>query len=313
MRKLILYIHKISYGSNEKHKYKYNNKVLWLVCNVLSRVCDVSMNLYLKLYAFLGFYPSKLRGRDDIVVSLTSYPGRIKNVWMVIDSIFNQKVQPGLICLYLMKDEFPNGESSLPKRLLHYKKIGLKICFREINLKPHNKYFFALQEFKDRNVITVDDDLYYHDDLISNLLKIHQEHPNCVCSNKIKEIRSSQNSKFLPYSQWSTTPNSIPSQRNLALGYAGVLYPAGVFNNNKSVFTVEKIKLLALKADDLWLKIQERLANIKVASGSYYSVGPNILGTQIISLQSTNCSGGNDKQWRSLCEYYKLDSSDFAS
>ena len=68
---------------------------------------------------------------------------------------------------------------------------------------------------------------------------------------------------------------------------------------------------LALRADDLWLKVHEILQNIEVVAGGYYCIGPSILGAQKVSLMSTNCSGENDIQWKKLCEYYGIDKSAF--
>lgn len=308
IRTFILYTHKIFYGANNKHLYKGKNIFLYIVCNVMSRLCDIAMNLYLNFYSYWDLYPKRLNGNNEVIISLTSFPKRINKVWMVVDSMFHQKVQPGKIYMYLSKEEFPEERKNLPKRLLEYEKLGLNICFCECNLMPHNKYFYALQEFIDKCVITIDDDIYYRDDLISNLLELHKKHPHSICANKVCRIAFNDNAGFMPYSQWKTPLcSNMPSLFDVALGYGGVLYPAHVFWKN-DVFDVQTLKELALKADDLWLKAHEIIQNIQVVTGEHYCIGPNILGAQTVSLMSTNCSGENDIQWMKLCKYYGIKS-----
>lgn len=311
MRNFILKLHKLFYGYNNKH-YKTRNYIAKIICNIMSRFCDVSLNLYLKIYGKLGLYPSPLKEENDIIVSLTSFPKRIGKLWMVIDSIFHQKMRPSKICLYLSVEEFPKGKASLPKRLLMYEKLGLEICFRKDNLMPHNKYYYVLQEYPKYNIITIDDDMYYHNNLISNLWNLHNQYPNCVCANTINIIRFDNNGNFMPYNKWERpVTKQKPSKNNIALGYNGVLYPSHIYTY-QDVFDKAKIRELSLKADDLWLKIHQIREDIRVVSGNYFCTGISILGAQAISLMSTNCGNNeNDYQWNKLCEYYQVSKKSF--
>ena len=311
MRNIILKVHKIFYGYNNKH-YKTRNYITKIICNIMSRFCDVTLNLYLKIYGKLGLYPSPLKEENDIIVSLTSFPKRIDSLWMVIDSMFHQTIRPSKIFLYLSKEEFPKGKESLPKRLLNYENLGLNICFRDENLMPHNKYYYALQEHCKTNVITIDDDLYYHKNLISNLWHLHKKFPNCVCSNTIDIIQFEKNGNFKPYKQW-TRPidKQAPSILNLALGYTGVLYPSNIYKSIE-VFNKLKIRELSLKADDLWLKIHQVREQIPVVTGDHFCTGVSILGTQAQSLMASNCGNNeNDSQWNNLCKYYNINKDSF--
>lgn len=302
-------IYRHLYGANNIHQYKHNNFILFVMCNVGYRLAEVLFVFILIFRNRLGIYPKPLSDHNKIIVSLTSFPKRIGTVWMVIDSMFHQKMRPDKICLYLSKEEFPMGKATLPKRLLRYEKLGLEIKFIEQNLKPHNKYFFAIQEFKDSYVITVDDDMYYHDNLISNLWEIHLKHPNSICSNTINVITFDDNYNFKPYEQWFRPHNEItPSLFNLALGYDGVLYPTILFEGRKEMFDVKLINKLSPKADDLWLKALQLYYGVSVANGKYFCSGLNLPGAQIVSLMSSNCgvSNQNDVQWKALVEYFNL-------
>jgi len=222
----------------------------------------------------------------------------------------HQTVRPSKICLYLSDEEFPDGRASLPRRLLNYERLGLEICFRPYNLMPHNKYFYALQEYSSSDVITVDDDLYYYPDVIERLAHMHAIHPFCVCSNSVLIVGCRPDGLPLPYKEWLWPMFPVePSLTNVALGYSGVYYPAGIFKK-QSVFDIANIRILALRTDDLWLRMHETLERIPVVGSGYRFIGLSIWGTQRIALKHSNCSNeennGNDVAWKGLCNHYNV-------
>lgn len=309
MIRILLSLHKLFYSANNRHRYKGKNWFMYVVCNVGYRMCEVMLWVLWGIKKMLGIYPQPLSAHNRIVVSFTSFPKRINTVWMVVESMFRQKMRPDKVCLYLTKEEFPEGKSSLPKRLLGYEKLGLEIKFVDTNLMPHNKYFYGLQEFPDSYVITVDDDMYYHDNLISNLWSIHQKHQDCVCSNTIDIITFEDNGSFKPTSQWVRPYSEVkPSLLNLALGYDGVLYPTSLFKDAKDFFNIKLIKTLSPKADDMWLRALELYNGIPVANGNYFCSGVNLPGAQVVSLMSFNCGAaeGSTAQWRAMDQHFNL-------
>ena len=312
IRNQLLKLYSLCYTSNFNNKYKLHRKyVLWLATNIGYRIIEILFVIYLSVYRLLRRYPIPLNDTDGkFIVSLTSFPARIGTVWIVIDSLMRQTVRPSKICLYLSDEEFPDGRASLPRRLLDYERLGLEICFRSYNLMPHGKYFYALQEYPSCDVVTVDDDCYYYPDRIERLVSLHVSHPCCVCSNSVHVICYRPDGTPLPYKEWLCPMCPVePSLTNVALGCSGVYYPAGVFKN-QAVFDMENIRLLALRTDDLWLRIHETLEGIPVAGGGYQFPGLSIRGTQKIALRHNNCSNeennGNDVAWKKLCNHYKI-------
>ena len=75
----------------------------------------------------------------DYVVSLTTYPARVGNVWRVIEMAANQRgiKEKYAICLYLIKSEFEGID--LPAKIKELQARGLTVKFNEENLKCHNK------------------------------------------------------------------------------------------------------------------------------------------------------------------------------
>jgi len=263
----------------------------------------------MKLRGKLKISPS-IKGtvNDNIIVSLTSFPARINNVWMVIDSICRQDMRPESINLYLALEEFPNKE--IPVNLEKYVEYGLKICWVEKNLKPHKKYYYALKDNPGKYIITIDDDIYYRDDLISRLWKLSQSNKGCVCANRTTKILD-DSLELKKYNKWGVN-QSVPygvSFNYLALGTCGVIYPPGLLRNTE-MFNVESIMKNCINADDLWLKCHEIINCIPVATREFYSHSIEIMGSQRISLRSTNCDdtkiSGNDIQWKNLDDEYHI-------
>lgn len=317
IRNLIINFHDSCYKANDCNKYKRNKKyILWFLTNVGFRFARIPLRIYLWFYKWTDKYPEPLDNRNDgIIVSLTSFPARISTVWMAIESILRQTARPSKIILYLSKEEFPNEREELPRRLLNYERLGLEICFRSHNLMPHKKYFYALQEHPYNDVITVDDDLYYHPDTIANLVRIHRRHLDCICANTIRIVGFDAGGNRMPYKDWMEPVAPIePSLGNIAIGYSGVYYPAGIFKK-RNVFDTERMQKLALRGDDLWLRVHETMEKIPVANGEYRSIGIIIIGSQKIALRHDNDTkqenNGNDRQWAELCKYYGLTKDDF--
>ncbi len=310
MTKFLLLIYAFFYSNNELKKYKPTNKLMWVIANAMFRLCRSLLyyNLQFK-YAF-GCKPQKLDRNGNIIVSLTSFPARIDNVWMTIDSMMSQNIRPNRIILNLTQEEFPNGDKDLPQSILTYMGLGLEVAYRDSNLRSHLKYYYAIKDNPNSLVITVDDDMYYQKDTIERLKNLHEQFPHAVCSNRTCEITFDKNDKVKPYSQWNSHKSEAFSSSHLlvALGYGGVLYPTNLFSDDR-MFDKDVMKKNCLKADDLWLKAFELLNNIPVVMGEYFCIPLEIRGSQVVSLLSSNCDATmpqNDIQWNNIDSIYHI-------
>lgn len=243
------------WGTNRNsilNKLKYYAAVNFLV--------SIVANLFLPMYFFLTKKNKKYAlgsttsGGRQVIVSLTSFPKRLPTLHLVIECLFRQTVKPDKIVLYLTQSQVPNVES-LPSSLLDLPSRGLEIRLCPDEIRSHTKYFYAMQQFPEDIVITVDDDLFYRTDLLESLLKNHEAHPHAVIANWTKEIIQGKTK----YNEWPD--NHLPqvpheNKRQLILGVGGVLYPP--HSLDKEMFDVEKIINLSLTADDVWLTAMAR-------------------------------------------------------
>ena len=306
---ILLRLYELFYGANERYHYKDHNRLKWIICVISFVTIRVFFFNYMKILCKLRkALVFKDNINENVIVSLTSFPARINNVWMVIDSICRQDMRPQSINLYLCEKEFQ--EKTIPTNLKKYIRYGLKVCWVKEEIKPHLKYYYALKDNPHKYVITIDDDIYYRNDLVSRLWEMSQLNKGAVCANRATKILN-DTFECMRYNLWGSgqdEPIGV-SFNYLALGTCGVIYPPELLRNS-DLFDLESIKRNCLKADDLWLKCHEILNKILVATGDFYSQSIEIMGSQKISLRSTNCNdtetSGNDIQWNNLDREYGL-------
>lgn len=243
------------------------------------------------------------------IVSLTSFPARIEDVWIAIETILRQTFKPDAIILWLSEDQFM-GEA-LPESLTRLEKRGLTIRFVPGDIRSHKKYKYALEEFPNDYIITLDDDLYYGEDLLKNLVELKKDFPNCVPTNRAHKLKFEGNS-ILPYGKWLHNAfDQKPSHKLVQTGGYGTLYTTDDLHED---FNDERCFLkLAPHADDLWLKIMVLLKGKKIVTNNKYNKDPIVIkGTQFNKLVTENVlNGGNDTQFKNLMEYYNLTEKNF--
>lgn len=242
----------------------------------------------------------------DLYVSLTSYPARINEAYYAICSVLSQTSLPNKILLTLTTEEFPNKEKDIPDKILSLQAKGLEFIWAEENLKPHNKYFYAMQKYPSATIITADDDILYPRNTIKKLLKSYKAFPHAIsalCTNKIFY----NNERILPYSQVAHCydMNLMNPRFDLAAeGFAGVLYPPSVLP--EETFKKDQIKKCSPIADDLWLKAMELINNVPVVCAAKYKDPTMIQSVQSLGLFNKNSGlAQNDIQLEKIVSEYK--------
>lgn len=124
---------------------------------------------------------------ERIIVSMTSYPKRIRNVAKSVFLLMTKQTRkPDEIHLWLSVQEFPNKEADLPNELITL--IGSEAVI--LHWLPKNTFVHKRHEYfkiarSDDLVFLIDDDVRYSDDLIETVMRAHNLFPNCiVCYNR---------------------------------------------------------------------------------------------------------------------------------
>lgn len=224
-----------------------------------------------------------------LVVSMTSYPARIGALAPVLDSLYNQDRKADEILLWLAREEFPGLEQDLPEYLVQLaaqNRLTIRWCD---NLKPHKKYFYALQEYPEDLVVTVDDDLLYSSNLLSSLYNSYLQWPQAVSAVRVHLMLLSEDNHILPYNTWiRETDCSLytPSMQLFATGGAGTLYPPHLFR--KEFFDWTAISTHCPIADDLWLKAMELISGVPVVAARIREPLQYLPGSQDEALKQIN-------------------------
>ena len=191
------------------------------------------------LYLRKARIPERKEVNNSIIVSMTTFPVRNKAACYAIKSILLQTMQPEKILVYLSQDQY----GSLPKEF-------------KGDLKSHKKYFYAFQDYPDKLIITVDDDLIYPENLIETLYMKYKENPNAIVCFRGREMGKDRYGNILPYCKWDINGKDgieSPSFNIMPSTGAGTLYFPGSVDD--MVFNSKLIKENAFTADDIWVKV----------------------------------------------------------
>lgn len=295
-----------------------NFKKLGFIGKVINRLLEMLMKRLLDL--FVPSYLEKTQKNQgsgvntpqretEYIVSLTSFPGRIHEVWMTVETLLRQTFKPDQIILWLSEVQFPDKE--VPQSLIDLKKRGLQIQFVSDDIRSHKKYFYAFEKFPNAAVITLDDDVYYPENTLKYLYDAHLLNKNSVISNRVHKI-AFYNNQMLPYRQWQHNVKSVhPSLLYVPTGVGGVLYPPKSYHQD--IFDVQAFKEMCFMADDLWLKIATLRNYTPVLITPFFNKDLITVGkSQNIKLVSSNSmGGGNDTQFVQALNYFNIDILDY--
>ena len=249
---------------------------------------------------------------EKVIVTFTSYTKRIHLTSIVVKNIFSQTIIPDMILLWLSTLEFPNKENDLPKELLELVGINnFEICWVKENLKSHKKYYYALQEYADNIIITIDDDICYSQTMIEELLNSYYRFPNSISARNVHMILK-EGKEIASYNKWNRNCrkyNQVERHDLCAIGWGGILYPPNIAT--KRWFDIDTIQKLCLYQDDLWLKINEILDRISIVYVKKMREDKIIEDAQINALYNQNLyENQNDICMKKLCNWGKKEKND---
>lgn len=256
-----------------------------------------------------NFSSSGVSGDDKgLIISLTSFPQRMHEIHYALYSLLNQTLKPSKVVLWLAEEQFPNREKDIPKIVLDLQKNGLTIEWCE-NIYSYKKLIPSLKKYKNRVIVTADDDIYYEPDWLERLFKSSKENPGCIICHRAHRIKFDKD-LLQPYKKWSKKiKGGQLSYLNFFTGVGGVLYP--VNSLYREVLNKDLFSKLAPKADDIWFWAMAVLNKTKICvvkdsikSLTYINPDRERGLTNEITLFSYNKKGGNDLQINNVIKHF---------
>ena len=131
---------------------------------------------------------NKSTDQKRIIVSLTSFPQAIPYAVQAIRSILAGSLLPDKIVLYLDTQKFP--ESILPQELEALKAECpiFEVRFDEAEIRSYKKLIPALRDFPNDIIVTIDDDIHYHPNMLFKLVRLHKQLPNAIIAHRVRKI-----------------------------------------------------------------------------------------------------------------------------
>ena len=234
--------------------------------------------------------------QNKVIVSLTSFPAAINYAKGAIKSILEGKTLPDKLVLYLTFSQFKN--SKIPPELTTLAKNNPLFEIRNFNedIRSYRKLIPAIKDFPNEIIVTIDDDVRYHKNMLRDLLHLHKQIPKVIIANRAKKIKLNA-----PYRQWKKYRwyhflfNKLHySFRNIQTGVGGVLYPPNSLN--EEMIYSNMFKEIAPTTDDIWFWAAA------VAKGTYilpfpfgrYNKPCGLKKPKNLSLKTVNFKTGKD-------------------
>lgn len=190
--------------------------------------------------------------KQQVVVSMTSFPEAIPYAVKAIQSLLNGSVLPDKLILYLTFSQFADGKVPESLRVLSEENPVFEIRNYDRDIRSYRKLIPALSDFPEAVIVTVDDDVAYHRHMLRDLLNMHSQMPDVVLAHRAKRIKFGR-----PYRSWKkyrwydfVFKRIYIGFDNLQTGVGGVLYPP--HSLKKDMMDIDLFTKLAPSTDDIW-------------------------------------------------------------
>jgi hypothetical protein len=244
--------------------------------------------------------------RSEVIVSLTTYPGRVRTAWRTVESLLRQSVTPQKVVLVLSEEEFPGRE--LPRRFEAQRARGLDVMWIPRNLRCYQKLIPVLACYPSDVIVTADDDVFYPTDWLHGLLVQSAQTPGWIIGYRALELPCAQDIDKVAWSDWPQASDRTSPERVFLTGVSGVLYPPGSLAS--IALDVDRALELCPTDDDIWAwamasLVHTRRAVISHKHGSEFP--PSILKRNPPGLQDINIKEDQDiVQFKRILDHFEL-------
>ncbi|MEL6464109.1 MAG: glycosyltransferase family 2 protein [Pseudomonadota bacterium] len=242
--------------------------------------------------------PRKHSLDTPLIVSLTSYPPRFEYLRLTLLGVLNQTIAADRTILWIAHQDM----DALPADITALSAQGLEIRACD-DMRSYKKILPLLAEAPDATIVTADDDVYYKQDWLENIVAAHATSQAPVVCTRGHHITIAENGLPAPYSAWPKN-HSKPtwSGRIFPTGVLGVLYAPGCFVDQ--VTDWDTAARLCPTADDIWLYWMHRMNGSAAFNYSGKSRIIEWVRDPEESLLTVNRIGGNDRQISAMIDHF---------
>ena len=196
------------------------------------------------------------------------------------------------------------GDIGIPEDLTNLEKNNpiFEIRNYPLEIRSYRKLIPALQDFPEATIVTIDDDVYYHKNMLRDILRLHEQYPKAVLAHRAKLMKPDK-----PYREWKKYrwyhfifKRINSSFLNIQTGVGGVLYPP--HSLKKELLDVSLFTKIAPTTDDIWFwaaAVANDTPIIPVPFGHNKPRG--LKKPRELSLKTVNFKSGIDNNSAALC------------
>lgn len=234
--------------------------------------------------------------REQVILSLTSFPAAIPYAAQAIQSILDGTILPDKVVLYLTFSQF--GEDGLPQELLKLANDNPIFEIRDYDrdIRSYRKLIPALADFPNATIITVDDDVRYHKNMVRDLLRLHEQIPDAILAHRAKRMKLGKSyRKWSKYRWYDFLIKKIHADfDNIQTGVGGVLYPP--HSLKQEMLDIKLFTEIAPTADDIWFWAAAVANGTRIVPVPFGHNKPRGLGKpRELSLKTVNFKAGTDR------------------
>jgi hypothetical protein len=184
---------------------------------------------------------------SNFIVSMTSYPARIKHAWLSIESLFRQEDRNFKLVLVLAENQFPNRR--VPRSIGRLRNKGLEILWVSRDGGSFDHLWPVYEKYPESTIISVDDDKFFSPNLVGKLRAASLNFPSTIIGWRGWQMRTCDGE--LTFGRgWLRATKKTPSEHLFMPPGNGSLYPPGSLPLETGDYVVrEKI---CPNADDVW-------------------------------------------------------------
>lgn len=195
---------------------------------------------------------NKSSSHPQIIVSLTSFPAAIPYAVQAIRSILKGTLHPDKVVLYLDTQKFPDGILPLELEALKTESAIFEVRFDDDEIRSYKKLLPALRDFPEDVIITIDDDICYHPNMLRNLVRLHKRFTNAIIAHRVRRVLPNE-----PYKKWRkykwydfVFKKYLFNHHAMQTGVGGVLYPPHALD--EKMLDSSLFMNMAPTNDDIW-------------------------------------------------------------
>lgn len=233
-------------------------------------------------------------------VSVTSHPNRFNALALCLTALKSQILQPQSINVFIAETDM----AALPESIKELEKSGyIKILPCE-DLGSGKKLIPALKVQSNLPIITIDDDLYFENDLFLHLMINHYLYPDAIIAARVHQLAVNDSTDVLPFSAWHKhyDLSEGPSNDLMPTSGAGTLFPPKAMHEDAS--NAALYRELSHNTDDLWWYFQARRKGTLVRRLSGLDQLNFIDSTQDVGLWKNGNQDRNEVNLKALLAQY---------